>query len=166
MIKKLIFISGTMGVGKTTVSKLLLDELPNSAFLDGDWCWNINPFIVNDENKKMVIDNICFLLNSFIRNTSILNIIFCWVMNKQEIVEEIKNKIIGEFDFYNFTLLTDPELLRIHFESDINKGIRENYDIKKATDYMDDYKMINSIKIYNFENNLSKTIDKIKEYLK
>ena len=87
-------------------------------------------------------------------------------MNKQEIVEEIKNKIIGEFDFYHFTLLMNPELLKIHFESDINKGIRENYDIKKATNYMDDYKMINSIKIHNFENDLSKTIDKIKEYLK
>ena len=166
MIKKLIFISGTMGVGKTTVSKLLLDELPNSAFLDGDWCWNINPFVVNDENKKMVIDNICFLLNSFIKNTSIHNIIFCWVMNRQEIVEEIKNKLIGKYDFYHFTLLTNPELLKLHFEEDIKKGIRDNYDIEKTTEYMDNYKIVNSIKVYNIENDLLKTVHKIKEYLK
>jgi broad-specificity NMP kinase len=88
-MKRLIFISGTMGIGKTTISKLLSKELKNSVFLDGDWCWNINPFIVNDENKKMVIENICFLLNSFIKNTTIKDIIFCWVMNKQEIIEEI-----------------------------------------------------------------------------
>jgi shikimate kinase len=51
-MKRLIFISGTMGIGKTTISKLLLKELKNSVFLDGDWCWNINPFNVNKVKEK------------------------------------------------------------------------------------------------------------------
>ena len=29
-----------MGVGKTTVCQLLKQDLPNSVFLDGDWCWD------------------------------------------------------------------------------------------------------------------------------
>jgi len=38
-MKNLIFINGTMGVGKTTTSKILLKLLPECVFLDGDWCY-------------------------------------------------------------------------------------------------------------------------------
>ncbi len=35
--KRLLFIGGTMGVGKTTLGKYLVDQkLENAAFLDGD----------------------------------------------------------------------------------------------------------------------------------
>lgn len=44
-----------MGVGKTATSKELNKKLNNSVWLDGDWCWMMNPFTVNDENKNMVI---------------------------------------------------------------------------------------------------------------
>ena len=37
-MKNICFIGGTMEVGKTTVCQLLKDRLPNSVFLDGDWC--------------------------------------------------------------------------------------------------------------------------------
>ena len=46
-------IGGTMGVGKTTVCQQLKHDLPNSVFLDGDWCWDTNPFQVTDETKAM-----------------------------------------------------------------------------------------------------------------
>ena len=65
-MKNLIFINGTMGVGKTTTSKKLLKLLPNCVFLDGDWCWYSDPWIVNDETKNMVERNISFLLNNLI----------------------------------------------------------------------------------------------------
>ena len=40
-----------MGVGKTTTCKELSKKLQNSVWLDGDWCWMIDPFVVNEENK-------------------------------------------------------------------------------------------------------------------
>ena len=49
MVKNLYFIGGTMGVGKTTVGKSLMNMLENSVFLDGDWCWYSHPFMVGDE---------------------------------------------------------------------------------------------------------------------
>ena len=55
-----------MGVGKTTVSQQLKKDLTNSVFLDGDWCWDANPFQVTEETKEMVVHNICYLLNSFL----------------------------------------------------------------------------------------------------
>jgi hypothetical protein len=44
--KNLIFINGTMGVGKTAVCRELQTKLSYCAFLDGDWCWDSSPFIV------------------------------------------------------------------------------------------------------------------------
>ena len=51
-MKTLYLIGGTMGIGKTTACRLLKTKLPDSVFLDGDWCWDMHPFIVNDETKK------------------------------------------------------------------------------------------------------------------
>ncbi|MEG1477069.1 MAG: AAA family ATPase, partial [Oscillospiraceae bacterium] len=42
-MKTLIMISGTMGVGKTTTCRELQKILPRNVFLDGDWCWSMQP---------------------------------------------------------------------------------------------------------------------------
>ena len=67
-----------MGVGKTAVCQQLKSDLPNSVFLDGDWCWDANPFQVTNETKAMVTDNICYLLNNFLHCSAYENVIFCW----------------------------------------------------------------------------------------
>ena len=54
-----------MGIGKKTVCQQLKQDLPNSVFLDGDWCWDASPFQVTDETKAMVTNNICYLLKIF-----------------------------------------------------------------------------------------------------
>lgn len=55
-MKNLFLIGGTMGIGKSTVSRCLKHRLPNGVFLDGDWCWDAEPFVVTEETKKMVMD--------------------------------------------------------------------------------------------------------------
>lgn len=88
-MKKLYLIGGTMGVGKTTTSQILKNNLADSVFLDGDWCWDSHPFKVTSETKKMVMDNIVYMLNSFIHCSAYQHIIFCWVMHEQSIIDEI-----------------------------------------------------------------------------
>ena len=56
-MKKLYIIGGTMGVGKTTVGQQLKKDLPNSVFLDGDWCWDADPFQVTEETKTLDYTN-------------------------------------------------------------------------------------------------------------
>ena len=53
----------------------------------------MHPFVVNEETKAMVVENICFLLNQFIHCSSIENIIFCWVMHEQEIVDVLCRRL-------------------------------------------------------------------------
>ena len=65
-MQKVIFISGTMGSGKTTISRLCNEKLSRSVWLDGDWCWMMSPFQVQDQTKAMVMDNIVYLLNQFL----------------------------------------------------------------------------------------------------
>lgn len=86
-MKTLYLIGGTMGVGKTIISRQLKKDLHNSVFLDGDWCWDADPFQVTEETKEMVMRNICFLLNNFLRCTAYDNIILCWVMHEQYIID-------------------------------------------------------------------------------
>ena len=88
-MKKLFIIGGPMGVGKTTTCHLLKEKLNNAVFLDGDWCWDASPFQVTEETKKMVLENICFLLNQFLHCSAYENVIFCWVLHEQSILDEI-----------------------------------------------------------------------------
>ena len=41
-----------------TVSRQLKKDLHNSVFLDGDWCWDADPFQVTEETKEMVMRNL------------------------------------------------------------------------------------------------------------
>ena len=92
-MKRLILIGGTMGVGKTATSSLLKYQLDNCVFLDGDWCWDMHPFIVDEETKTMVMNNIVYQLNQFIHCSKIENIIFCWVMHQQSIIDELLSRL-------------------------------------------------------------------------
>ena len=82
-----------MGVGKTAVCKELKARLNRSVFLDGDWCWDANPFQVTEETKAMVMANICFLLDQFIHCSAYDHIIFCWVMHEQSIIDGIVSRL-------------------------------------------------------------------------
>ena len=85
IVRRCILINGTMGAGKTTVCKELMRLLPHSAFLDGDWCWYSDPFTVNDRTREMVLQNICFLLNSFLSFSAFEHIIFCWEIGRAHV---------------------------------------------------------------------------------
>ena len=52
MKQKLIIITGSPCVGKTTVADLLFQSYENSAFFDGDWAWCVNPFSVTDPRLR------------------------------------------------------------------------------------------------------------------
>ena len=88
-MKTLYLIGGTMGAGKTTVCRILRDKLDRSVFLDGDWCWDMHPFQVTEETKKMVMENISFLLNNFLRCPAYDHVVFCWVMHQQGILDDL-----------------------------------------------------------------------------
>ena len=147
-MKTLYFIGGTMGVGKTTVSQKLKQILPNIVFLDGDWCWDASPFQVTEETKEMVIDNICSLLNNFLRCSAYENVIFCWVMHKQFIIDSILEKLyIENCNIKIVSLIADETNLYDRILSDVANGIRSKSDIEKSVERIPMYQNLNTVKI-------------------
>lgn len=125
-MKNLILIGGTMGVGKTAVSRELQKLLPNCVFLDGDWCWDMKPFVVTEETKSMVTDNITHLLRNFLRCSVYENVIFCWVMHEQSILDGLINALSGEnFTLWNYSLVCSEAALTERISKDIAAGVRE-----------------------------------------
>lgn len=92
-MKRLILVGGTMGVGKTAACRELARLLARNVFLDGDWCWNMNPFVVSSETCEMVMDNIAHMLGNFLRCSVLDNIIFCWVMHEQTIIDGLISRL-------------------------------------------------------------------------
>ncbi|XCP84852.1 AAA family ATPase [Roseburia hominis] len=147
-MKTLYLIGGTMGVGKTTVCRSLQQRLHNSVFLDGDWCWDANPFQVTEETRHMVLDNICYLLNNFIHCSAYENIIFCWVMHQQCIIDHIvENLDIKECNVKIISLLCDEASLKERLKGDIDRGIRSADVIDRSIDRLPMYQTLDTIKI-------------------
>ena len=148
MMKTLYIIGGTMGVGKTTVCQLLKHDLPNSVFLDGDWCWDASPFQVTDETKAMVINNICYLLNNFLKCSAYENIIFCWVMHEQSIIDLILKKLDTQnCDVKCISLIADEKTLYERLSKDVERGIRSEDVIKRSIARIPMYQAMGTIKI-------------------
>ena len=147
-MKALFLIGGTMGVGKTTVSQQLKQDLSNSVFLDGDWCWDANPFQVTEETKAMVTDNICYLLNNFLHCSAYENVIFCWVMHQQKIIDSILEKLdTNDCNVKCISLITDEFNLRKRLAEDVKKRIRTVDVIDRSVARIPLYQTLDTIKI-------------------
>lgn len=163
-MKKLILVGGTMGVGKTTVCQTLKKAMNQSVFLDGDWCWDMHPFVVNDETKSLVMDNICYMLNNFIHCQEYQNIIFCWVMHEQSIVDDILSRLdIQNCEVYHISLVCSEEVLKKQIQKDIDLGIRTHDVLQRSIDRMELYKQLDSIQIDKSELSIHETVKKIME---
>lgn len=137
-----------MGIGKTSTCQILKRQLPNSVFLDGDWCWDMNPFIVTEETKQMVIDNICFLLNNFINCSVYENIIFCWVMHEQAIIDTLISRLNIQAAFlHNISLICSPEELEARLNKDIVAGNRDSGILNRSLERLPLYQTLNTRKI-------------------
>ena len=163
-MKTIYLVGGTMGVGKTSVCQRLKDELPNSVFLDGDWCWCASPFQVTEETKTMVLDNICYILNNFIHCSAYDTVIFCWVMHEQTIIDRILSELdIGDCKVKSISLIADETNLKNRITKDIGKGIRAGDATERSADRIPLYEKLNTIKIDTNGKTIQMISDEIKK---
>lgn len=147
-MKRLYFIGGPMGVGKTTVSRILRDKLPDSVFLDGDWCWDMSPFQVTEETKKLVIDNICCLLGNFLRCTVFENIIFCWVLHEQRTIDEILSRLdLTGCEVKNISLVCRQDVLAARLKKDVAEGKRSADIVERSLSRLSMYRALCTVKL-------------------
>ena len=156
-MKQLILISGPMGVGKTTAARELLNNIPRSVWLDGDWCWEQgNHWDFSDENKKMVMDNITYLLGNFLANPNFETVIFSWVMHLPEIHEELLARLEDyDFDLFNISLVCSKRAL-LERTAD-----RDELDAARALSYIPRYYELDSIKLDTTDMTPTRVVDSI-----
>lgn len=148
-MKQLIMINGTMGAGKSTVCKALNQRLTHSVWLDGDWCWMADPFVVNDETKNMVLDNITHMLRNFLKQKEYEHVIFCWVMDEDDIINSILERLKDlEYRCHKITLCLQDATLMEHLTKDIKSGIRSKDCIEKSLARQKKYKSMSTTKLF------------------
>ncbi len=147
-MKDLYLIGGTMGVGKTTTCQIIKSKLDRCVFLDGDWCWDMHPFLVTEETKKMVVGNICFLLNSFLKCSLYDNIVFCWVMHQQAIIDDIVSYLdTTGCRVHALSLVCNDKALETRLRKDVEAGIRSEDVIHNSIVRLPLYEMLDTQKV-------------------
>lgn len=147
-MKDIYIIGGTMGVGKTTICQNIKGKLNYSVFLDGDWCWDMHPFQVTEETKQMVVENICFLLNNFIKCSAYENIVFCWVMHLQTIIDDIVSRLdTTNCKVHSISLICSEQALQTRLRKDVDSGIRTEDVIRRSIERLPLYDKLSTYKV-------------------
>ena len=109
----LILIGGPPCSGKTSCAEKVFTSLDNSAWLDGDWVWRVNPFSAYDPRIRTGDKNMSFVLSTY------LNADFDYVLFSSILLctKEITDTILGDieaggYDILFFCLLASEDALK------------------------------------------------------
>ena len=118
---KVIILNGPMGVGKTTVGKYIADHHPGTAFIDGDWCLDIHPFVGNQETKAMAVDNILHMIGNYQKCSVCSMVVLVWLMDEPWVIQKITQGLSAmQTDVKNVTLVCSRENLIRRWKDDHN----------------------------------------------
>lgn len=109
---KLILIGGEAWTGKSTCAAVLFRHLNNSAWLDGDDVWRVNPWSLEDPRLRTSDINMAFVLQTYLQSEFDYVILSSIVLSDPPITARILERINGvEYDLLSFTLLCDKATL-------------------------------------------------------
>lgn len=112
MKAKLIFIGGEAWTGKSTCAEMLYKQLNNSAWLDGDDVWRVNPWSTDDPRLRTSDINMAFVIQTYLRAKFDYVILSSIVLSVPSIAGRILAKIEGaDYDLISFTLMADEPAL-------------------------------------------------------
>ena len=116
---KVIVLNGPMGVGKTTVGKVIADRNPGTAFIDGDWCMDLHPFVGNPETRAMAVDNILHMIGNYMKCSACGMVVLVWLMDDPQVVRKITESLSAmQAEVINVTLVCDRETLLERWQND------------------------------------------------
>jgi broad-specificity NMP kinase len=137
--QKLIIISGSPCVGKTTVATSLFESYENSAYCDGDWMWCVNPFSINDPRLRNGDKNMSFVLSTYL-NSNFRYVIFSSVVAMYESIREpiLKDITAKNYKTIGFTLTcSEKTLIERHKKRGDNNEV--SFEWLRLKPYPNDY---------------------------
>ena len=109
---QVVMINGPMGVGKTATGKYIAEKNEGTAFIDGDWCLDIHPFVGNRETKAMAIDNILHMIDNYRKCSVCRMIVLVWLMDEEWVRERLEKGVADMgLDLRSVTLVCDRDEL-------------------------------------------------------
>ena len=138
-MKKLIFICGASGIGKSTICRKLYKTLDNAALVDSDYCRMMNPFTFTDEQKIIVEDNMATMLTNYLHCSTIENVIFLYGLHgpRQQMFNNIMTRLSNAQIPYRFTSI----ILECEYEENLRRSRMDGRDeehIKYFTEHTRD----------------------------
>ena len=165
-MKKFIIINGPMGVGKTVTGKLLCDKIGRAAFIDGDWCLDIHPFIGNKETKSMAIDNIIYMTKNYNLCSECDIIVLSWIMSENTIEKILHGLINVGIKIYCITLICDKDSLIERWKNDKIVEWRNDEQLNQSLKSIEDFTKRNIENIIDSSKmSIDNVIDKIMELI-
>ena len=112
MKSKLILIGGEAWTGKSTCAEILFKRLDNSAWLDGDDVWRVNPWSLDDPRLRTSDINMAFVLQTYLQSKFDYVILSSIVLSDPSITARILERMNSvEYDLLSFTLMCDAATL-------------------------------------------------------
>ena len=165
-MKPHVFLNGPMGEGKRNVASLLHQKFDRCAYLDGALYYRVHPFRVTNASKALVLHNIAYLLDGYLKSPDVDLILFSWVMNQREIRDAVLSKMTERGKCLFVTLTASEETLTKRFAKDIAAGLRTEEGLHRALSYLPDYKAdFGGLKLITDEKTPDELAEIIKEYI-
>ena len=94
-MKNILFLCGPNGIGKTTICKEIIRQLPNSAYVDSDPCRIMNPFVLNNDTIPIIAKNISNLLINYLNCPVVNTVVFSYGFHgrRGEVFERVVSEI-------------------------------------------------------------------------
>jgi hypothetical protein len=109
---KLILIGGEAWTGKSTCAEILFKRLNNSAWLDGDDVWRVNPWSLDDPRLRASDINMAFVVQTYLQSRFDYVILSSIVLSDPAITARILERIKDvKFNLLSFTLMCDETTL-------------------------------------------------------
>lgn len=123
-MKRLILICGANGIGKSTVSRALLQSLPKSAYIDSEYCCAIHPFELTADTVQLFKSNIAALIINSFCSSSVESVIFPYGFHglRQEIFQGVLRELRERGIVYAFF----PVILECERDENVNRMRNDN----------------------------------------
>jgi len=123
-MKKLLFICGPNGVGKTTVCRHIVEHTPNTAYVDSDACRLINPFVLDDVTIPVIAKNISDMIRNYLQCDYVDTVLFSYGFHGRR--KEVFDQILASLCDLEYRFC--PVLLRCEEDENIRRMLQDGRD--------------------------------------
>lgn len=111
-MKKLLFLCGPNGVGKTSIGMEIVQILPHSAYIDSDPFRYMNPYVLDDRTIPTISKNISDLILNYFACPVVETVVFTYGFHGRriEVFESVMQRIsASEHQYVPYLLWCDED---------------------------------------------------------